>query len=520
MIRTIIILTVLCAVINAPAQQAGGTVFADNNKNGLHDKGEKGIKDVVVTNGIEFTVTDSRGQYNLPAPDNCIIFIIKPSGYKVLVNNNNLPQFYYLHFPNGMPMLKNGNITPTGPLPKEINFALTPENEPDRFKMLVFGDPQVRSMEDVEFLGRDIVAELAGKQEYRFVTVVGDLVHDRFDLYGPLNKVLSSMEVPVYTLPGNHDINFDALTDNLANSAFQAVYGPKTYAFNYANVHFIMLDNIIYSGDTIRKRYNDGFDDAVLSFVEKDLQYVPKDKLVVLMMHAPFIRNYSKEPILNLDRLLTLLSPFPHTFSVSGHDHTVSQQIISSQFGWAGTEPHQHFNTGTVCGDWWQGSFDETGIPDATMYDGTPNGYSILNISGNTYTVDYKAARKPASYQMSIFTSNIVSSISTDETNRDVIVNFFTGWEKNDILIRFDGGDWQKMIYTLMPDPYIAMQRKIWENPQYKLNGRMPSRAMPGRHIWKSTIPGDLKPGIHTIEVKAVDYFGREYEGYSFVRTE
>src|SRR5690554_6059261 len=86
-------------------EMANGVVFEDLNRNGKKERREKGIPGVAVSNGIQVVQTDAQGKYTLPVSDDQIIFVIKPSDYEVPVNENNLPQFFYIHKPNGSPEL-------------------------------------------------------------------------------------------------------------------------------------------------------------------------------------------------------------------------------------------------------------------------------------------------------------------------------------------------------------------------------------------------------------------------------
>ena len=102
-----------------------GTVFLDRNRNGQLDRGEPGISDVSVTNGLDVVQTDHRGEYRISLPPESFLAISKPADYEVPVDRNNLPQFYYTHFPNGTPAIANWTapvIEPTGPLPPSSIF--------------------------------------------------------------------------------------------------------------------------------------------------------------------------------------------------------------------------------------------------------------------------------------------------------------------------------------------------------------------------------------------------------------
>jgi hypothetical protein len=87
----------------ASADLARGTVFLDRNRNGRMDPSEPGIRDVSVSNGLDVVRTDARGRYAISLPPESILFVSKPAEYEVPVDKNNLPKFYYTHYPNGSP---------------------------------------------------------------------------------------------------------------------------------------------------------------------------------------------------------------------------------------------------------------------------------------------------------------------------------------------------------------------------------------------------------------------------------
>ncbi len=99
-----------------------GVIFEDLNQNGKKDKKEIGVANAAVTNGIEVVLTDKKGNYELPLKNDAIIAVIKPSGYKIQVNKDNLPQFFYNYKPSGSPKSKFEGIPPTGKLPQSVDF--------------------------------------------------------------------------------------------------------------------------------------------------------------------------------------------------------------------------------------------------------------------------------------------------------------------------------------------------------------------------------------------------------------
>src|SRR5689334_16455766 len=81
--------------------KAIGYVFHDADSDGKKGNKEKGIARVAVSNGRQVVLTDDKGKYELPITDNTIIFVVKPAGYRVPLNSNNLPRCYYIHKPKG-----------------------------------------------------------------------------------------------------------------------------------------------------------------------------------------------------------------------------------------------------------------------------------------------------------------------------------------------------------------------------------------------------------------------------------
>ena len=83
-----------CLLISAMAfsqTSVSGYVFEDSNKNQKKENKEKGVENVAVSNGTQVVLTDKNGKYSLPIQEDQTIFVIKPSGYKLALNSNNLP---------------------------------------------------------------------------------------------------------------------------------------------------------------------------------------------------------------------------------------------------------------------------------------------------------------------------------------------------------------------------------------------------------------------------------------------
>src|SRR5690606_12508848 len=93
-------------------------------------------------NGVDVGQTDHKGSYTLSVGEDAIISVIKPSGYAINTNEDQLAQFYYIHKPNGSPASEFKGVAPTGKSPKHLNFGLVATEDTDTFTSLIFGDPQ------------------------------------------------------------------------------------------------------------------------------------------------------------------------------------------------------------------------------------------------------------------------------------------------------------------------------------------------------------------------------------------
>lgn len=503
-------LAVLTAWTAAAQTTAQGVVFHDRDADGTLDAGEEGIEGVCVSNGRDVARTDAEGRWSLPAGDDTIFFVVKPSDWAVPVDGDNVPRFYYIHKPAGSPKLEKAGVAPTGPLPESIDFGLRPVPEPRRFTAVFFADPQARGLEQVGYIAHDVVPELVGT-DAGFGVTLGDIVADDPELCTEINAVVGRIGIPWYSLPGNHDTNRDTRDDRYSDETLERIYGPGTYAFEYGGAAFVALDSVFVKPD---RGYEGRFTADQLAFVRNYLAAVAPEKLVVLMMHIPL------PACANRNEMLALLESRPHAFSISGHAHEQSHRFLGEAQGWRGAEPHHHYVAGAVSGCWWCGAIDEAGIPHATMNDGVPNGYNLLDVDGNTYKLRFKAARRPADYQMNVYLPDEIAQAQAGST--ELLVNVFAGSERSKVEYRIgDDGAWLPLEQTTGRDP--ACQRMYEQSAAFtpemeeQLGCKMdePSRTS---HLWKGMLPAELPSGTHRVTVRATDMFGQTCEAHRIIR--
>lgn len=494
----------------ALADTARGVVFEDTNRDGVRQLGEAGLAGVRVSNGRDVVKTDEAGRYEIEAIAGKAIFVIKPSGYAVPLDGQNKPKFFYVHKPEGSPMgLQYPGVAPTGALPEAIDFPLHAHEEPDTFGVVLLGDPQPRDLGELEYFAHDIIADIRQTDfasDAAFVFSLGDIMFDNLALFGPYNEYMAMLGKPVHNVHGNHDMNFDVPDDEHADATWLRVFGPTTYAFDYGKAHFIVMDNVVYEGEN---KYHADLNDDQLAFIRNNLEHVPTDRLVVLAMHIPLPSVKRKA------ELFEILAPYEHTFSMGAHWHRQIHFFMDSQDGWNGAEPHHHLVHVTGCGSWWAGVPDERGIPHATMSDGQPNGWSLLTIDGNQYSIRYKAAGKPADEQMAIYLPSVL--LRDEVGGATLLVNAWASSSRSTVEFRVSGGPWTPMAHTPQEDPAFVRLKALEE--QFPAQpGRQLPRPAKAESMWQATLPHGLPAGPHLVEVRHTDMFGQVSTGVRTLR--
>lgn len=495
-----------------------GYVYEDLNGNGKKDRKEKGIEGVAVSDGRNIVLTDKDGKYELPVSNHCVIFVIKPKGYISPVNDKNQPQCWYIHKPEGSPELQYKGSDPTGELPKSLDFAMRAYDDPVNFTFYAFGDSQPYSLREVEYFRKKIVEEARMREGVSFGITLGDNVGDHLDLQPHYLDAVKDMGIPWYHVIGNHDRNYDGKVEEYANETFEKNFGPSTYAFRYGDAHFILLDDIFMHQAPKHSPYKGGFSERQFEFMENYAKLVNKGELIVFSYHIPI--SYKEGQFLDEHRRRFFKIFEGHNvLGLSAHTHIQMQLFYGEDLGWTGEKPFHEYNVGTSNGDWYSGKIMEDGTPDATMRDGTPQGYAIVRIDGDKYIFDYKVAGKPEDYVMSIYSPKVVPFRHGGKY--PIYVNFFLGAPTDVVEYKINDGKWKKMSYVKdEADPTFVSLVQEWDRTDVPMNGRRPN-SVPTMctHLWKAVLDNKLEPGEHKVEIRATDMFGRKYRETYFYRT-
>jgi len=484
----------LAAASLAAARLLAGTgfVFDDRNADGRREPGEPGLPAVAVSNGVDVVLTGGDGAYRIPDRPGARTFVIKPRGWRPPVDTANLPLFH--------------SAPGTGP---EADFPLVPSAEPDDMRALVFTDPQPSSSEEVGFLSRGLVERIGRRTDFAFGVTLGDIVYDRPDLFGAVNRVMARIGIPWYSIPGNHDLALGTPVEAAAAAPFEAVYGPSTYAFHAGPALFAALDDVRPLGGP---RYVGGLRNDQFEFLRNLLAVTPPDEWLVLMVHIPLFPPdpSGAEGFRSADRLrlFELLRGRARVLVLSGHTHYQRHVMHRPEDGWDGRDPVHEYNVAAACGGFWGGPRDAGGIPVATMWDGTPPGYAILGFKGAAVSLEYVPARLPADHQIEL---HAPMAVAPRQGFVSFYANVFNGHDGWAVEACVDQRAWGPMRRILGWDPAYAADFLAQDATDRPAEGpRLPDPVV-CYHLWRGALPADLSLGGHTLSVRATDPEGRVY---------
>ncbi len=95
----------------------------------------------------------------------------------------------------------------------------------------------------------------------------GDIMFDDLGLYPEYERAVANIGVPFFQVVGNHDLNFDATTDEASTATFSEHFGPRYYSFDRGFVHYVVLDDVFYHS----KGYFGYIDDMQWEWLAQDL---------------------------------------------------------------------------------------------------------------------------------------------------------------------------------------------------------------------------------------------------------
>ncbi len=277
---------------------------------------------------------------------------------------------------------------------------------------------------------------------------------------------------------------------------------------------------------------------------------MPANKLVVIAAHAPFI-HYRGVGTQNAAALFDTLTAAgrtaENTVLVGGHTHTIENlRAGDKREEWAAKGiselPFPQLVAGAVSGDWYSGSLDEYGLPNAYGIGGNRPGTLTLALAGNSYVESYQR-QEPWSMRMALGLNSPAwrewapaalawradtsptkaaapafgdLNVVTDEDLKGgtfISTNFYLGSTDATVEMSLDGR--APVVATHTQPGTGEATRTGWEfadvasaTANLLSSGNV---AQNSSSIWRAPLPAQLSWGTHTAKVTATDRHGRVY---------
>ncbi len=512
-------------------------VIADNtipDKPGMTLKGVvycdgEGVPGVVVSDGVEVTVTDNEGIYYLPsAKQNKFVFISLPGNYEIAASDN-IPQFFK--------RLAGGTSV------EQNDFALVRADNNDHVVLAMTDWHLANRNDDLSQFSNGFLPDVnatitayaaAGKKVYG--VAMGDMTWDaywyenNFRLENYLVE-MKKINCHMFNMMGNHDNDPYVQGDIPPETPFRELIGPTYYSFNLGQIHYVILDDIQYintggaQGVIGDRSYSDIVVSAQTAWLAKDLAAITdKSTPVVIFIHSPLYGN----PTLNASgeqvntvvlnngsAIRSLVQDFGNVHFVSGHTHinyTVDAGAVIEH------------NTAAVSATWWWTG--KTGYANNHICrDGSPGGYGVWEMSGKGVKWHYKSMGKPANYQFRSYDLNRVAITaaafapnSTDAALAEYAGEYAAPNPVNDVLINIWGYDPEWTVEVTESGTSLAVERVTAKDPLHIISyeaKRLNAGATPTSSFVTGTTSHMFRvrasSATSTLEIKVTDRFGRIY---------
>ncbi|WP_185154850.1 calcineurin-like phosphoesterase family protein [Dysgonomonas sp. 25] len=472
-----------CSDEDRPTREGGnnnsaGSIKVKEGMNlvGMVLDGNTPIEGVVVSDGYTVTKTDEDGIYQMSANrDAKFVFLSVPADCEIPVGANNIPKIY-----KTIGVIKQGDVL-------RRDFSLKRTQKIENFTLLALADVQIGNSTDLNLLKVE-VPKIKSYIDSKITTPVygislGDLVWDNMPYLQQYAEETGLIGVPTFQVIGNHDHNKAVLSDDAGSAVdFEANFGPTYYSYNIGDCHFVVLDDVLYTGD---KNYTGNITQNQLDWLKKDLEHVSKDKLIILGVHIPTKRRNSSGAVSNNQDLYTILDGYKVRI-LSGHSHNNYTTTIS---------PDIEENTmGSVMGAFWSGDL---------CNDGSPRGYTIYEIEGNEIKNRYyKGTSHDRDYQMYLY--NIGEAVTVSRQD-GLIFNLFN-WHTNWTVKVYEDG----VYTTTLTNNVKELDRRAYDfmdgpsKPAYRPSAE-PERNNDHMFYYKPSASWS------TVKVEATDPYGNTY---------
>lgn len=411
--------------------QKGATVY------GVVSSAEGPLAGVPVTDGKEIVYTNSDGVYNLKSTKaDGLVYITTPKGYEPQVKNGVVPSFW-AH--TTLPAKKAERVDFTVNKVDNTNFTLFVATD-----IHLCNDPKRKDLKYFSELAMPAIRQAYEAEKSRpvYSIFLGDITWDRFwyetgfDL-SMLPSYLSSNNYPTmtYTLMGNHDndaaVPHSETTDYDAEKPYRKVLGPTYYSINIGDVHFLVLDDIIYKnepkqGQIVQKNvagsrnYDLYVSDRQMEWIRKDLSVVDPETPVVVCMHAPlFVKDVNGKTVFGFSdkekeaQFLDILAPYKNVKVFTGHKHK-NFFLTMPQY------PNiREYTLSAVCGELWKTISKTT---KNFCDDGSDAGFYVCHFDGKDFSQKFFSEHR-GYVPFRVYDMNEVGKYYADPKHRPVLAH-------------------------------------------------------------------------------------------------
>jgi 3',5'-cyclic-AMP phosphodiesterase len=179
---------------------------------------------------------------------------------------------------------------------------------------------------DVTGTLRDAVAKIkAAPEQPSFVLHTGDLTHlSKPSEFDTLQQVLSELSLPVFYVPGEHDVLEDDGRSYLQRFG-KGTQGAGWYSFDQGGVHFIGLVNVV----NLKAGGLGTLGDEQLEWLENDVKRLNSSTAIVVFAHIPLWSVFPEWGWGTDDsaRAFSYLKRFGSVSVLNGHIHQVMQKV-------------------------------------------------------------------------------------------------------------------------------------------------------------------------------------------------
>lgn len=367
---------------------------------------DKTVQGVKVSDGVNVTTTDQHGRYYLPSDKRTgHVFICNPVGYEPVCNGK-YPQFY-----------------------SSINTNSPDSVEQHNFELIKSAskDPAVIMIADLQLCGRfddttqflksvapDINATIEKfhnqKRDVKLITL-GDQGYNNYWSQNNIrilevNDLMDNLNADaIYNCMGNHDNDEQFPDDWNASHLFRKECGPTYYSMNIGKMHYVVLDNIVYSLKDGKAKWSCGITPQILEWLKQDLNNMDKSTPLVLCMHAPLFKRpqcsadgIPSDPGFGYDfgkPLSELVKDFKNVTVFSGHTHINYREMMGNII---------EYNVASACGSLWATGYYTPRLN--ICRDGSPAGYQVVENSGHDFKTYYKGIGYDKDFQFRCYDLN------------------------------------------------------------------------------------------------------------------